>query len=103
MDVISIVPPNRILFSAIGVNATLASLKIIGCFILNYKSSNDDGKFSISSNGKMLADQVDVTKTGARDAWQTVIVKNIHLAAGRKRIRIKAIKGGFNLEQIMIN
>jgi len=35
--------------------------------------------------------------------WQIVTIKNIHLSAGKNRIKIFAIKGGFNLEKILIN
>ena len=66
-------------------------------------SVNNDGKLSMSSNGQVLAKEVDVPATGDINTWQIVHVKNIHLAAGRNRIRLKAIKGGFNLEQIKIN
>ena len=72
-------------------------------FNFSIASVNDDGKFSISSNGKMLANEVDVPVTGDMHKWQTVTVKDVHLAAGRNRVRIKAIKGGYNLEQIKIN
>ena len=72
-------------------------------FNFSVASVNDDSKFSLSSNGRMLVNEVDVPKTGDMLTWQTVTVKNIHVAAGRNRIRIKAIKGGFNLEQIKIN
>jgi len=51
----------------------------------------------------MLANEVDVPVTGDMHKWQTVTVKDVHLAAGRNRVRIKAIKGGYNLEQIKIN
>ena len=64
---------------------------------------NGDGKLSISSNGHLLTKEINVPVTGDMHTWQPLIVKNIHLAAGRNRIRIKAIKGGFNLEQIKIN
>ncbi len=72
-------------------------------FNISVASVNDDGKLSISSNGKLLAKEVVVPATGNMHTWQIVAVKNIHLAAGRNRIRISAIKGGFNLEQIKIN
>ncbi len=72
-------------------------------FNISVASVNNDGKLSMSSNGQVLAKEVDVPATGDINTWQIVHVKNIHLAAGRNRIRLKAIKGGFNLEQIKIN
>jgi len=72
-------------------------------FNFSVASISDGEKLSISSNGRVLAKEVDVPVTGNMHAWQTVTVKNIHLAAGRNRIKIAAVKGGFNLEKIIIN
>ena len=66
-------------------------------------ASSAEGKLSISSNGKLLATEIVIPSTGSMNAWQTVIVKNIHLKAGNNRIKLLAIKGGFNLESISIN
>ena len=66
-------------------------------------SINDDGKFSISSNGKLLAKEVVVPATGNMHTWQTFTLKNIHLLTGKNSIKILAVKGGFNLEKILIN
>ncbi|HSQ44927.1 MAG TPA: cellulase family glycosylhydrolase, partial [Ginsengibacter sp.] len=72
-------------------------------FNFSVASVNGEKKLSISSNGHVLAKEVDIPVTGNMQAWQTVGEKNIHLTAGRNRIRIAAIKGGFNLEKIIIN
>ena len=72
-------------------------------FNFSVASVNGEKELSISSNGHVLAKEVDIPVTGNMQAWQTVGVKNIHLTAGRNRIRIAAIKGGFNLEKIIIN
>ena len=72
-------------------------------FNISVASLNDDGKLSISSNGKLLAKEVIVPITGNMHTWQTVTVKNIHLSVGKNRIKIFAVRGGFNLEKILIN
>ena len=72
-------------------------------FNISVASATGDDKLSVSSNGHLLAKEVVVPATGNMLTWQTVTVKNIHLLAGRNRIRIFAIKGGFNLESIKIN
>jgi hypothetical protein len=66
-------------------------------------ASSAEGKLSISSNGKLLATEIVIPSTGSMNAWQTVIVKNIHLKAGNNRIKLLAIRGGFSLESISIN
>jgi len=72
-------------------------------FNISVASVTEDGKLSISSNGNTVVKEVSVPLTGNMYAWQTITVKNVHLPAGRNRIRIFAIKGGFNLESIQIN
>ena len=72
-------------------------------FSFTIASVNESGKLSISSNGKLIAKEVNVPTTGNMETWQTVTVKNIHLPKGQNRIRIQAIKGGYNLETIEIN
>ena len=72
-------------------------------FNISVASATGDDKLSVSSNGHLLAKEVVVPATGNMLTWQTVTVKNIHLLAGRNRIRISVIKGGFNLESIKIN
>ena len=72
-------------------------------FNISVASATDDDKLSVSSNGHLLAKEVVVPATGNMLTRQTVTVKNIHLLAGRNRIRISVIKGGFNLESIKIN
>jgi hypothetical protein len=72
-------------------------------FNISVASITEDGKLSISSNGKTIAKEVRVPAAGNTGSWQTTTVKNVHLPAGRNRIRILVIKGGFNLESIQIN
>ena len=72
-------------------------------FNISIASINDGGKLSISCNGNLLAKDIPVPVSGNMHTWQTRTVRNIHLLAGRNRIRILAIKGGFNLESFQIN
>jgi len=72
-------------------------------FNISVASIDGEGKFSISSNGKLLAKEVIVPATGDMHTWQIVTVKNIHLAAGKNALKIFFVKGGFNLESIEIN
>lgn len=72
-------------------------------FNFSVASVSDGEKLSIASNGRVLEKEVDVPVTGKMQAWRTVTVKNIHLDAGRNRVKIGAVKGGFNLEKIIIN
>ncbi len=72
-------------------------------FNISVASIDDEGRFSISSNGKLLAKEVDVPATGNMHTWQTVTVKNVPLSAGKNRIKVFAVKGGFDLEKILIN
>lgn len=71
-------------------------------FNLSVASVNDNGKISISSNGKIIAEKLSVPVTGNKHNWQTLSVKNIHLSAGKNVIRIFFDKGEFNLESIQI-
>ena len=61
----------------------------------------EDGKISVTSNGKSLIEGVAVPPAGM-DTWQNIIVKDIHLSPGTNRIRIHADRGGFNLGSIKI-
>jgi endoglucanase len=71
-------------------------------FNISVASVDGEGKFSISSNGKLLAKEVIVPATGNMHTWQIVTVKNIHLSTGKNAIKIFSVKGGFNLEKILI-
>jgi endoglucanase len=72
-------------------------------FNISVASVDGEGKFSISSNGKLLAKEVIVPATGNMRKWQIVTVKNIHLSTGKNAIKIFFDSGGFNLEHIEIN
>lgn len=71
-------------------------------FNISIASGNDDGKLSISSNGNVIAKQVDVPNTGDRHSWKTVSLTNIHLPAGQTSIKVFADKGGFTFESLVI-
>jgi endoglucanase len=72
-------------------------------FNISIASINDGGKLSISCNGNLLAQDVLVPVTDKMHSWQMVTVKNIHLLSGINRIKVFAVKGGFNFESIRIN
>ena len=62
----------------------------------------ENGSISLTSNGNYLAKDITVPANGSKGNWQIIVVKNIHLSAGIKRLRIQADKGGYKLESIQI-
>lgn len=65
-------------------------------------SDNADGKISFLLNNKPAVGTISLPNTGSLTQWQTVMMKNIHLAKGINTIKIKAIHGGFNLNYILL-
>jgi endoglucanase len=71
-------------------------------FTITVAPGLEDGSLSITSNENLLAKQVIIPANSNMHQWQNIVVKNILLSPGSNRIRIHAIKGGFNLERIKI-
>lgn len=63
---------------------------------------NADGKISFLLNNKPIAGIISLPKTGSLTKWETVRIKNIHLAKGINTIKIKADNGGFNFNYILL-
>jgi endoglucanase len=62
----------------------------------------NEGKISITCHGNALSKDLIIPARGDRQGWATFSVEDIHLSAGRNAIRLSAVKGGFNLENIKI-
>ena len=45
---------------------------------------------------------ISLPNAGSITQWQTVMIKNIHLAKGINTIKIKAINGGFSFNYILL-
>ncbi|MFC4144606.1 cellulase family glycosylhydrolase [Pedobacter mendelii] len=67
---------------------------------LNTASANNDGKLTISINGKTVASGIQVPKTDGAKKFATFDLPNIPLAAGKQVIRVISDTGGYNFSYI---
>jgi hypothetical protein len=61
--------------------------------VFSFSAADNEGRFSLLSDGRPLAENV---STGG----QSAALKNIHLKAGLNRLKVVAVKGGFNFRQM---
>lgn len=76
------------------VNSGIYTLK------LNFATDQADGKFSVSVDGKMAANDMTIGNTGSLTRFKPTMVKNIRLNKGKQVLRIYAGTGGFNFSSI---
>jgi len=62
--------------------------------------ANPGGKISLNLEDRALGKLIDVPVTGGWQNWQTVILDNVELPAGRHELSVKFYFGGFNINFI---
>ncbi len=73
-----------------------------GTFDVNVRSAStlNDTKMQLIINDKTAGEDLSLPNTGANQQWTTSSIKNIGLIKGWNRIRVLAVKGGFNLNYL---
>jgi endoglucanase len=65
-------------------------------------SGTSKGEMSLSVNGKLVNQNIEIPSDDNVHQWHRVLVNNVLLPAGKNLIKIFFVKGGFNLESIQI-
>lgn len=63
-------------------------------------SENSDGLFYLQEDGADICQPVNVVSSGGWQSWQTTTISNVILSQGIHKLKILAIKGGFNLSSL---
>ncbi len=69
-------------------------------FIFKIAAKNGDGLLSVKDGNTTLAENIQIPSTGDYENWKTISVTNIELSKGVHRLRIYAVKGGYNFAAI---
>jgi len=72
-------------------------------FDVRVASPYDTGRFDLLVDGTVVASNVAVPNTGAWQTWRSVRIPNIRLNSGQRRIRIRALSRGFNINYINVS
>lgn len=69
-------------------------------FAFRSASLNNLGNIALELDGKQIGSPLDLPSTDGWQIWKTTITKNLNLTKGVHKLKIKVIKGGFNLNYI---
>lgn len=67
---------------------------------LNVASAQDNGRISVSLNGRLIARSIAVPNTGSAKNFQPIELKNVSFGTGKQTFRITADAGYFNFSYI---
>ncbi len=68
---------------------------------LQVASAAGDGMISLFDGEKPLAENIRIDPTGGNDTWKIISFKNTDLKKGEHRLRVLAVKGGFNFSSML--
>jgi endoglucanase len=68
--------------------------------VFTVAAKNGDGLLSAKDGNTSLAENIQIPTTGETENWKTVMATNIELNKGVHKLRIYAVKGGYNFAAI---
>ncbi|MEO8415936.1 MAG: cellulase family glycosylhydrolase, partial [Ginsengibacter sp.] len=71
-------------------------------FIIHVAPAQEESSFSVTSNDRVLVKKIMIPANGSRHQWQNIVIKNIALTPGINKMKIVAIKGGFEVKSVKI-
>ena len=69
--------------------------------VIKVAAKNGDGLMTLKDGNTPLAENIQIPATGDNENWETVMASNIKLNSGVHRLRMYAVKGGFNFDSIV--